>query len=557
MSAGVVRRVLMLLLAVLLVLVWQGSLDSPFVYDDKIEVVGNATLRDLDEWRAIATYNVSRPLLVLSYALDFARNGLQPRGYHLSNLLVAGLAAWWAFLLAESLLRLARISQPMLRAGLVAAIWVAHPMGVEAVVYITGRSESLCALFSFFSLWAWAEALRLEREGERGTPWRAASLLAFLGAVSSKEVGAMVPAAALAMELLFATGGLGARLRSVRWAWMVPTAALIGLAAWLRLQHAASFLPKEVDRPLLVQLLTQSESWLHYLRLWLLPWGQTIFHHLPDADPAGLRAWLALGGWVAVVLAGLAWGRKVPLAGLALLCGALFLLPSSSFVALKENMAEHRAYQTGFWLLLAIGATVPERWGRAALGLGVAAILGLGGLSQLRHRAWSSEVALWQEAVDRGPEVAQAWYGLADAHRFAADFDRAIEAYRRALELEPSYLDAWTNLGIAQASLGDVGGARESFRSALRESPTYCKAHANLGVLAAGQKDWDEAMVAFRTAALYCPDNARAHLGLCELYRGPIRDRERAIFHCEAYLVLAPTSEQSQQVKEWVLELTF
>lgn len=557
MSPGVLRRVLMLLLAALLVAVWWGSVDSPFVYDDKIEVVGNATLRDLDEWRAIATYNVSRPLLVLSYALDFDRNGLQPRGYHHTNLVVASIALWCAFLLAESLLRLASVPQAMGRAALIAALWAAHPMGVEAVVYITGRSESLCALFGFLSLWAWAEALLAEREGRPGAGWRAFSLLAFLGAVSSKEVGAMVPAAALAMELTFARGEGWARLRAVRWAWMVPTAALVGLAAWLRLQHAASFLPREVDRALPVQLLTQTEAWLHYLRLWLVPWGQTIFHHLPDADPASPRAWLMAVGWLLVVVAGIAWGRVVPLAGLALLCAALFLLPSSSVVALKESMAEHRAYQTGFWLLLAIGASVPARWHRGALVVGLFAGLGLAGLSQLRHPAWRSEVALWEEAVARGPEVAQAWYGLADAHRFAADFDRAIAAYKRSLELDPEYLDAWTNLGIAQASMGDVSGAKESFRLALRKSPTYCKAHSNLGVLAAGQKDWDEAMVAFRTAALYCPDNARAHLGLCELYRGPRRDREKAIFHCEAYLVLAPTTDQAQQVKEWVLELTF
>ena len=45
--------------------------------------------------------------------------------------------------------------------------------------------------------------------------------------------------------------------------------------------------------------------------------------------------------------------RRQPAAGWALVCAALFLLPSSSFVPLKENMAEHRAYQTGMWLALA------------------------------------------------------------------------------------------------------------------------------------------------------------------------------------------------------------
>lgn len=557
MNPAILRRLALLLLMALVVLVWRGSLHAPFVYDDKIEVVGNATIRDLDQWRAIASYNVSRPLLVLSYALDFDRHGLDPRGYHETNLLVAALAVALAFLLAESLLRLAGSPRPLARALTAAGLWAVHPMGVEAIVYITGRSESLCALFGFLSLWAWAEGMHAERAGGVAAGWRGLALLGFMGAVSSKEVGAMVPFAILALELCLRPGPLADRLRALPWRWALPVALALGLAAWLRLQHATSFLPREVDRPLGVQLLTQVEAWLHYLRLWLLPWGQTIFHHLPDADPSSPRSWLLLLPLLGAVGLGIALGRRSPASAFALLALVLFLLPSSSVVALKESMAEHRAFQSGFWLLLALAAALPARLER--LGGLLALLLGLvlAGLSQLRHRAWSSEVALWQEAVDRGPTVAEAWYGLGDAQRFATDFDAAIRSYERAIELKPDFLDARLNLGIALASQGDTARAADAFRAALRRSPTACKAHSNLGVLAAGLGNWDEALQSFHTATVYCPDNARAHLGLCELYRGPRRDREKAVFHCQAYLTLAPRSEQAARVKEWLLELTF
>ena len=51
-------RVGWLAILAILALAYMNALHAPFVYDDRIEVVGNATIRDLTEWRAIAHYNV-------------------------------------------------------------------------------------------------------------------------------------------------------------------------------------------------------------------------------------------------------------------------------------------------------------------------------------------------------------------------------------------------------------------------------------------------------------------------------------------------------------------
>ena len=53
-----------------------NGLHGPFVYDDKIEVVGNPTIRDLGQLQAVLEYNVSRVLLILTYAWNFRSFGL-------------------------------------------------------------------------------------------------------------------------------------------------------------------------------------------------------------------------------------------------------------------------------------------------------------------------------------------------------------------------------------------------------------------------------------------------------------------------------------------------
>ena len=175
------RRLAWLALAAAVSLPYLASLDGPFVYDDKVEVAGNRAIRVFENWRAVLGYNVSRPLLVLSYALDWQRAGLDPRAYHVTSLVLHALSLGAAVFMADAVARLFGLTRPLLRALLAAGLWGVHPMGAESVAYITGRSEVLCGGFVFLALGAHAEAVLAEREGGWSMGWRALSLLGFVG----------------------------------------------------------------------------------------------------------------------------------------------------------------------------------------------------------------------------------------------------------------------------------------------------------------------------------------------------------------------------------------
>jgi tetratricopeptide (TPR) repeat protein len=547
------RRLGWLLIVGLIVLVYAGTLDAPFVYDDKVEVIGNRTIRFIAQWQEILLYNVSRALLLLSYAVNFHYSGMEPHGYHITNIAIHALGVGAAVLMAESVGRLAGQLRPLRVALFAGALWAIHPMGTEAVTYITGRSESLCALFCFLSLLCWSEGLRSDQPGGR-VGWRLLAILAFLGASMTKEVGAVVPAAALSMELL-----LGDRRRLLRggWVWYLGFGLLIIAAALARLQFTGALLPSEVDRPLAVQLTTQAEVCLRYLSLWLLPVRQTLYHHIPDSSPWALRGIAGWAGLAAVTVGAVLLGRRRPAAGWALLCGALFLLPSSSVVALKENMAEHRAYQTGLWLALAVGWSVPAAWLRRSAIAAAVLVVPLGLATVARNTVWDSEISLWKEAVDRHPTNAEAWYGLGDAYRFAFALDAATECYQEAVVLEPAYLDAWNNLGIARAEVGDRAGAMDAWRSALLVSPSYCKAHNNLGHLAYHHDEFDVAVVEFTSTLAYCPDNVQAHYGLGNIFYLHRRDFQKAAHHYDQVIQIDPAFVYAAEVRRRLLELTW
>ncbi len=560
--AGMTRGDLMLRLGGLAIVALVGlayinGLHAPFVYDDKIEVVGNPTIRDLSQLSSVLEYNVSRVLLILTYAWNFRAFGLEPFGYHLTSLAIHGLNVAAALVLLTRVGRLGGHPKPNLAAVVAVGLWAVHPMTTEAVTYITGRSESLCALFVLWTLAVWAGALNREREGGGHAVWGRlmAIVLCFL-AMGTKEVAVMLPFALLAMERTFRHSPL-LKPRPTVWAWYLPFLGAIALGVAGRALYAEHFIPAEVDRPLLTQVSTQAEVWLRYLGLWVLPLKQTIYHHIPDVRPFSGR-WFGVWAVFSVMIFSLwRWAKTRPLVVFIWICAALFLVPSSSVVALKESMAEHRAYMTGLFLVAGCVWSVPvTRMGRLVV-VSALVVPALMMATMARNQVWSSEVGLWKEATNRVPQQAEAWYGLGDAYRFDGDFEQAITAYKVALDRDSNHLDAWNNLGISQVNSGDAVGAKQSWRRALRVKRSYCKAHANLGFLAHQQSQVEEAVVEFTTTLSYCSDNLVAHYGLGIIYAEGRRNTDRAVFHFERLLELSPGFSRAEEVKARLLELTW
>ena len=121
--------------------VYLNALHNPFVYDDYHTVVENASIARVTDLRAIVLGAVTRPIVNFSYAVDRALWGTKPLGFHVTNVLLHMLNVVLLFALAR------RLSEDRLAAFAAAALFAVHPMMTEAVGYIAGRSEVLCATF--------------------------------------------------------------------------------------------------------------------------------------------------------------------------------------------------------------------------------------------------------------------------------------------------------------------------------------------------------------------------------------------------------------------------
>jgi hypothetical protein len=528
--------------ATLALITYVNALDNPFVYDDHDTVLSNRSLVDLTNLRFILVYTPFRPLVNASYAFDRWLWNYRPAGYHLTNLALHALAvvllyAW----IRRALTDASASDDSRLPAFAGAALFAVHPLQSEAVAYVSGRSEVLCAVW-------FIGALLLARDAILSNSRVKAVLAAGCGALAlaSKETAVVLPIVFLAYDWLLRPGGNEFRRRRL-FRIMVPLCVLFAVAAVYRLltlPHRATGLSTAI-----LNALTQAIVIWRYLGLLVWPWGQSVMHSVHQvttlADPL---AWTATMGIGLVIVAAFGIRRSHPVVALGMVWFLVVLAPSSSFVPLREGMAEHRVYLASAGFFMGLAAILRAWWApnRARLWLArtacAAVVIVLCLLAVLRNQVWSDPVTLWTEATLHAEGMWEPHYALADSLREGGQCAAAVPEYQKVVELRPSHRDAHTNLGICLAQTGQPGEAEREFRLALAIDPTFARGYTNLGALSLLTGDPVRAREFYLQAIVQDPDNVLARLQLASLYEKTFHDYHAAARMCGEARLLAPAT---------------
>ena len=555
---------------------YAGSLHAPFVFDDLPSIVENRNLESL--WPAQALFSpehvessfAGRPLASYTLALSYALSGRAPWGYHALDVLFHAANAVLLLALLRATLRrgalgakLGAAATPLAFAG--AALWAAHPLASEAVVFTSARSELLFALFLLVALLAAGQGF--ESEGRGSPAWSAVAVAAVLLGALCKEVMAVAPAAVLLYDRTFLSGGFLPALRRRPGLYAGLSASWLLVAAIVLSQPRGKTVGMDLGLTPIQYLFTQASVFLHYLRLAAWPAPLQFLYDWPPAFTLreALPELAVTSGLALVTLAGI-WRR--PLASFPLAWCFLILAPTSSVVPIvSELVAEKRMY-------LPLAALVPgavvalhlacgslgERSGRrraarALEGLALAALAaGLGVGTWQRVRVWQSERSLWEDTVAKAPLHPWANNNLGIVYLRAGELERAEERFRAALARRPELATAWVNLGNVRMARGDVAGAVGAYRRGLEERPDAHEVHYNLGLGLARLGQIEEAISHWEEAVRLYPAHRSAHVGLARAYarRGEL---SRAIEHQRAAIELDPSEATAHvDLADWLLE---
>ncbi len=427
------------------------TLTAPFIYDDAVAIVDNASIRRPGNLADVLspplnTPTAGRPVVNLTLAVNHAAGGLDVRGYHAFNIAVHVCCSLLLYGIVRRTLTCRGGSSLAFAAAL---LWLVHPLQSECVSYVTQRTESVMALFFLLTLYS---AIR---------GWTAAAIVSCALGMASKESMVTAPLMVVLYDWAY-------RDEPWREVWRRRRGLYAGLAAtWLILLALMATGPRSgtVGFGLGVSAwqygLNQCVSIVGYLRRAVWPGGLVLDYGFPrpltivDAAPwaAILAGLLAATGWLLL---------RRPRLGYPAAWFFAILAPTSSIVPIATEVAADRrvylALAGPVVLAVVTGFAMMNRAKPLARHLVVTAIaLALGVATWHRAALYHDPVALWEQSVEAVPLNHRALTNLATALAAQGDFDQAAARLRQALQLEPASTTAAANLEalLATGSSGD------------------------------------------------------------------------------------------------------
>ena len=548
----------LILLVVVLVTfgVFVSTLKSDFVnWDDATLLLDNLEFRGLGwthlQWMFTTTLlGHWVPLTWMTFGLDYVLWGMNPFGYHLTNLLLHTGAVVAFYFVALRLLRaaMAAPSEIALRlgAGAAALFFAIHPLRVESVAWITERRDVLSGLFFLLTILAYLKAAALE--GPRRRWWLAGSLGCYFLAVLSTAIVMTMPVVLIILDFY------PLRRISGGWRdWVTPRARRVWLekipyfVSALVAGGMAAYAQRSIVVPLAVWPLA-SRIGVAFYGLWfyvqktVVPYPiWPLYEVYPDMGP--LSAPIVGSAFGVIVLCiGFFLARRRWSAGLAVWVSYVVLLaPVSGLTqAGPQLVAPRYSYLAclGWALLVGAGSCLlVERMTRGRLRVGWATLWTAGVvtgfaalivLTQNQSRVWRNSETFWSYALSVDPKspIAQTNVGS-----FLLNQGRVEEGeahIKKAVELRPRDKVAVRNMGVL------------ALRGRLDDS-----ARTEVAFKLVKQGDFDRAAVLFRKAVEERPGDATAHnnLGVALFFKG---DSAAGIAQFEQALKINPAFEEAK-----------
>lgn len=534
------------LIVAAVVAAYANSFSGAFVLDDYQSILTNPTIRHLS-WAALAPPGGSgftveaRPILNLSFALNYALSGTGPWSYHALNLAIHAGAAVVLFGLLRGILTRVAIRAADEVALMTTLLWAVHPLQTESVTYVVQRTESLMGLFFLGTLYCQWRGLTSNAKRARG--WLTGAVVLCALGMGTKEVMIAAPMLALVMDRTLFAGSFAEAWRRHRWFYGALFGTWLILAA-LEAGHLGrgGTIGAEAGVTWWQYALCQARGLLHYLRLGLWP-HPLIFDYGSDFVTFG-DVWFYGLVDLALLAATVHALRRGSMLGLV---GAWFffiLAPTSSVVGgTRQMLAEHRMYLP---LLSLVGLVVVglyrlfgERGARWTCGL-LAGVLLI--VTVRRNADYHSMLALYEDNFEKRPNNPYGAHDYGYALREAGRIDEAIAHYKTAVQLKPDFAEAYDELAtVLAAQPGHEAEAVGYFETLARLKPQFGEIHNNLGaVLARLPGRQADAIAQFETALRLKPDYPEAHYNLAFSLTGVSERENDVLAHYDAALRLKP-----------------
>ena len=545
------------LLALVVALVYSNALHGAFHYDDFLDIGENPTLRHLwplkDVFYIQGQGALSRPVVNLTFALNYAIRGFTPFPFHLTNVAIHMAATLFLFGVLRRTFSLptmqAKYEGRVLALSVIGTgLWALHPLLTESVSYAVQRYESLMGCFALATFYC---LLRLEATKQR-TLWTSLGVASCLLSLGSKEVAVSLPLLILLFDRTFMSGSFREAFQRRKWLYL---GFLVDWLCFLAVQtHVVKrdFAGLGLTTPWWEYALNQPGVIFHYLRMAIWPHPLNFDYFWPLAKSWKTLVLPVVG--IAGLLVATVWALfRAPRLAFPAVCFFLLLAPTSSVMPILDLAVEHRMYLplAPVVVLLVLGLDhLLQRGvqdsGPMAKHRKIAVICLAGGVlatmaiqTYLRNEDYRDSLDLWRVTVQQSPKNPRAHHNYAFHLQQAGNTAEALRQYELAIKLAPTAPTFRSNYGVLLGRLGRYQEALEQLRMAIQLDPKNQRDYINLGGTLLAKGSLDSARTCFREVLSVFPASAPARGGLAAVALAEHRYEEAAGLVQEA-LILDP-----------------
>jgi len=529
------QKFILLFLALLgagLAVSYANSFGIGFYFDDSYGIASNPAIRSLRNIPLFFTdpftlttmrENVDiRPVLVTTFAINYAISGNEPWSYHVLNLILHFIAAGLVFVIVRDHLWWPAADRgpngaARLPAAAAALFFALAPLNSQPLNYMWARSALLCT-----TLYLAAFLAVLHRR------WILGAVLHLL-ALETKAVAVTLPVMIVVQDFLYRDRVRYPTVISYIRDWrrlFLPVGILAVLNVAYLVQRSI-LLPEWAEAMLherwvtpWIWFMSQWPALLYYVRLFLWPDALSVDHDFPYTTSLLLpRAWLSLLVLLTWSVLALRASRRYPHVTFATLWFFITLAPESSFAALAEVINDHRPYiasSLGLSVLLAWlldrATTIVAPHARRAAFAGACLFLCVPAAVFTHYRSWqwTDSLRLWDDTVRKSPNNTRGWMNAGLVYMSRGDMISARRYFERARELAPGYAFVHMNLSVLEGYEGHLEKALTNAQQAVRLRPDLALTHFYLGQALQKMGRAEEAGAAYQQAVQINPGYSEA-----------------------------------------------
>lgn len=539
-----------LFIAIITALFYLPVVNNGFVnWDDNSAITENHHLRLLNlssfYWMFTSFHTGNwTPLTWLSLALDYTIGRLDPRVYHLHNLLLHIINTLLVFFLSFKILKLAernedeqnklslfsqktsegwasKLTPTIWAAALTACLFGLHPIHVESVVWAAERKGLLCSSFFFASLLSYLDNVTSDQK--KLWKWMVCLGL-FTLSLLSKPMAITLPLILLLLDFWplnrLNTHFYKVLLEKIPFFILSLAITVVTIIA----QAKATAIADSSRLPIDFRIMNAFHSLIFYIGKILVPVDllpmYPIGHQGKNAfSTANIIALLLV---IAIsIMCYYLYRKRKPYLAVAWIYYVITLIPVLGIIQFGYQAAADRYTYLPSWslfLLLSAYLVILLSHHRAVLiGFSIVIMTTLGFATMRQITIWKDSINLWGGVVKAFPNSSSVIHAnMASAYKQFGRLEEALWEYEQALALNQPQADLYNGKGSVLLDKGFVDESIQEFLQASALDPNYAAPHRNLWVAYEKKGLYDLAMAEIFEALRICPDYADSynHLGI-------------------------------------------